>query len=321
MTLKHDAMEPLLVGTPFNYDDIEFERSELSCEEQYTIIENALRIDSRPALGLLVGEQVELSMHGVLGLAAMTSATLHEALMMFVKYHFLRGPFFSVRLAQENKNLVIIMANVDELPEDVSQFLLECYAAMMQSIVECIVGRTVSEASLMLPYPGAQRWPLYEEYFNCPVIRAIDNAIRYSIPLALADSPCPARDDTLHMRAEEGCKNLLQKIESQKTFRGKVEEVYDCGNGVFLTLEECAQLLHVSPRTLIRKLKSEGVNYQSIIEDSQKSKVVHLLGNESLSIDSIALQMGYEYAPNFRRAFKRWFGVTPSAYRHKYLEK
>lgn len=318
--LKRDATRPLLKGTDFEPEDIEFERRELSCEDQYQIISNALQLVKGAGLGLRVGEQAELSMHGMLGLAAMTSATLHEALVMFAKYHYLRAPFFSMRLVPKDADLMIVMENVDELPVPVAGFLLESYAAMMQSMIEYILGRTVPEARLLLPQFMLKNWPLYQEYFHCPIESAGDHTIRYIIPLSLVNSPCLTRDDTLHKRAEDGCKNLLENIDGQATFRGKVEELFAVGNGTFLTQEECAQLLHVSSRTLIRKLKKEGVSYQGLLEEKQKALAVNLLDETSVTIEAIALNLGYEHASNFRRAFKRWFGMTPSQYRKALIQ-
>lgn len=319
--LKREAMLPLLAGTAFTPNDIEFERRELTCPEQYRIIANALALDPRPALGLLVGEQAELSMHGLLGLAAMTSATLHEALQMFSKYHHLRAPFFALRLQLQQQGpaqyLDIVMQNVDTLSAPVDRFLMECYASMMQATLDYIVGRDVTEAQLLLPLADSPDWAAYRAYFHCPVGAAADGCIHYRIPLSLADSPCPTRDDALHQRAEAGCKSLLDKLAGQPTFSGKVEALFSVSQSTLLTLEECAQLLHVSPRTLIRKLKSEATSYQTLVEARQKVLVTQLLREPGLSVEAIALQLGYEHTPSFRRAFKRWFGTTPSAYREQ----
>ena len=317
--LKSEGMSNLLAGTDLSPDDIEFERRDLTASQQYQIIANALQISDQAALGLRVGERSELSTHGILGLASMSAATLYEVLAMFVKYHHVRAPFFDMKLETSDDDLIIKLRTLDELDKPIDQFLIEGGTAMMQSIVEHIIGRAVSEAHLQLPMDKTADWGNYHQYFHCSLAASDEEFAIYSLPLALAKSPSPHRDDILQQRAEEGCRSIIEKIEQQTTVTGKVEELLSLNSGTYLTLEECANLLHVSPRTLIRRLKSEGTNFHTLVESRRKALAVKLLANPAVSIEVIGLELGYEYTPNFRRAFKRWFKMPPSEYREGLL--
>jgi AraC-like DNA-binding protein len=319
LNVKRNAILPLLKETDLTPDDIEFERRDLNYSQQYQIIKNALTISKQASLGLIVGEQSELSMHGLVGLAAMSAATLYEVLMIFAKYHHVRAPFFEMRLETTNDHLIVKLKAIDTLDEPINRFLIEAGASMLQSMVEHIVGREVHEAHLHLPLHSAKNWGIYHQYFHCPVIPSEDDFAHYSLPLALAKSPSPNRDDLLRQRAEEGCKSILGKISEQTTSTGKVEELLNFNREIYLTLEECAKLLNVSPRTLIRRLEAEQTSFHTLIEARRKALVVGLLANPNISIEAIGLELGYEYTTNFRRAFKRWFTVTPSEYRQQQL--
>lgn len=80
------------------------------------------------------------------------------------------------------------------------------------------------------------------------------------------------------------------------------------------TLERIAELLHMTARTLRRKLKDEGVSYQQIKDRLRCDTAIRLLTEESLSIADISQLIGFTEQAAFCRAFKNWTGVAPSAY-------
>ena len=249
----------------------------------------------------------------------MSAATLHEVLEMFVKYQHVRAPFFDLKLETIDNNLTVNLRTLDALPPKINKFLIEAGTSMMQSMVEHIVGREVEEGQIFLPLDENAHWDIYQAYFHCPISPAQGTYAQYFIPLALAKSPSPTRDDVLRMRAEEGCKSLLERIAEHTTCAGKIEELLNLNTGTYLSLEDSARLLNISARTLIRRLKSEGTTFNEIIESRRKSRAALLLANPNISVEAISFELGYEHTSNFRRAFKRWFGMTPSEYRHQLL--
>ncbi|MEO1610799.1 MAG: AraC family transcriptional regulator ligand-binding domain-containing protein [Pseudomonadota bacterium] len=80
-------------------------------------------------------------------------------------------------------------------------------------------------------------------------------------------------------------------------------------------LTEAAAAMNVAPRTLIRRLKAEGASFQSIKDGLRRDLAIRDLAHGGKSIEAIALDAGFASAANFHRAFKRWTGSTPGAYR------
>ncbi len=81
------------------------------------------------------------------------------------------------------------------------------------------------------------------------------------------------------------------------------------------TIEEIADQLHLSTRTLTRKLKREGTSFQRIKERIRRDRAVYLLTNQSCSVAAIAEKVGFSDPSVFARAFKSWTNVSPREYR------
>jgi AraC-like DNA-binding protein len=94
---------------------------------------------------------------------------------------------------------------------------------------------------------------------------------------------------------------------------GRVRALLSAG-GTF-GLVDVAQALHVSPRTLRRRLSDHGVTFHALVSDARRTEAIRLLRHSVLTVEQIGEQLGYADAGNFCRAFKRWTGQTPGTYR------
>ena len=85
--------------------------------------------------------------------------------------------------------------------------------------------------------------------------------------------------------------------------------------GEFPGMEEAAQALKMTSRTLRRRLESEGTSFVAIVDDVRCSLATEYLKTTKMSTDDIAMLLGFSDAANFRRALKRWTGKGPGELR------
>ncbi len=83
------------------------------------------------------------------------------------------------------------------------------------------------------------------------------------------------------------------------------------------TMEETATALHMTARTLRRKLTDEGTSFQDIKDGLRRDTAIHLLSQPSQPVSSIARELGFSEPSAFTRAFRHWTGVSPSSYRKR----
>ncbi|MDO6467599.1 AraC family transcriptional regulator [Neptunomonas phycophila] len=81
------------------------------------------------------------------------------------------------------------------------------------------------------------------------------------------------------------------------------------------SMEAIAQALHLSERTLRRKLISEGSNFQKIKDIVRRDKAIHYLSQPSIPIAQVSSLLGFSEPTAFTRAFKQWTGESPTSYR------
>ena len=86
------------------------------------------------------------------------------------------------------------------------------------------------------------------------------------------------------------------------------------------TRQQIAELLGISVRTLQRHLEKDGYTYKSLLSSTRKNLCEHYLKNKTLSCSDLAFLLGYRDPSQFFKAFKNWFGKTPTQYRSSLLD-
>jgi AraC-like DNA-binding protein len=114
----------------------------------------------------------------------------------------------------------------------------------------------------------------------------------------------------------EHAERLLESLEGSKTTRGRVESllmpVLHTGEA---SMDYIAERLAVSRQTLYRRLRAEGVTFETVLDELRHKLAVHYLGGEKTSVNETAYLVGFSEPAAFSRAFKRWTGATPRSMR------
>jgi AraC-like DNA-binding protein len=114
----------------------------------------------------------------------------------------------------------------------------------------------------------------------------------------------------------EHAERLLQVLEGSKTTRGQVESLLmpmlHTGTA---SMESVAEKLAVSRQTLYRRLKSEGVTFETVPDELRHQLALHYLSGRKTSVNETAYLVGFSESAAFSRAFKRWTGTAPGSAR------
>lgn len=80
-------------------------------------------------------------------------------------------------------------------------------------------------------------------------------------------------------------------------------------------MEEVARALHMSERTVRRRLRKEGTTLRELLDGFRHERAVELLSTRKYGIADVAFLLGFSELSSFYRAFRRWTGCTPAEFR------
>lgn len=161
-------------------------------------------------------------------------------------------------------------------------------------------------------YPKAQ----YEDFLECPIIfNAPKNYIR--IHADALDAPSVYGDESTFAIMRDQLKAAHDKLEKNNSWTQKITTLWlaSAERNEFLTQDQVAAHFNLTVRTLARRLKEEGTQYQIVINNCRMGLAQELLENTQVAIQEIAYRIGFADPNAFFRAFKQWSGQTPNACR------
>lgn len=160
------------------------------------------------------------------------------------------------------------------------------------------------EYSLMFPC---------RHYFSQPFNQVVFNRRLLSLPVQ-------QDEESLAKFLHNAPESLLTQFRSDNSMTAQIKRMLLHRHGMQTELENMgfeavSDALHMTTHTLRRRLKEEGNSYQEIKDSLRRDKAIALLDRPELPLQDIAIQLGFSESAAFNRAFKKWTGSTPGAYR------
>lgn len=304
--------DELLEGTGLERAWLELPDAKVSLAASALITERALQLTREPGLGFYHGLQLKLSSHGSVGMLAMTSSTLREVTNVVERYALLRSPSIRFKHYLEGEYAVLELA--DGLPQGVQRtFATETVFTALVQMARTLLGRPV-RGQFDLSYPEPQHFARFAHLWSGPV-RFNQPASRILAPASILDESLQMADSVMAKRMARECEEELARLTSIGSLIADLRRQLRATRNHFPTLAEVARKRHSSERTLKRQLAARGTTYRDLVNEIRRQRATELLESTELSIERVAELLGYAAPANFHRAFKRWCGMPPDAWR------
>ena len=310
--VNKDNASLFLKGTELSYEQLSSLDGKISFVDQAQLVKNAMEISNDPALALWMGPKLHLATHGPVGMVLMASANVQTMLEAFAKYSSVRAQFMHMSLEVTDDYLVLEILD-DPRMGDFHDFFYELAMSTLQFVVEEVTGEALKGGRYCFVHAKADYTSRYEQLLHSPLEFNCERNL-FCVPINLAQIPSPYFDQKMLDHATLLCEQGLTEMREEESVIKVIEKLLFDNPGKIWSLENVANALNTSQRTLMRKLKGEGVTYKQVLDEVHKEMVVRYLVHKNLSIDRIGYLIGYSDASSFRRSFKRWFGTTPSKY-------
>lgn len=291
----------------------------MSYEQWWNLLDELDAALDVPALGVEIGKCVQVEHCGVLGYLFRTSRNLREALQCFKRFQRLIYAGSQAQIEQtDNKTLSVVWNPVFGYSSQLSDELL--LAAMINITREIIQPHCLSLTGVTFTQSiKSKHLAIYEDFFDCSVLPKQEK-LSLSFQLGDLNLPIPHVDQTLHSILGKQAEELLNQLPENDVFLVELRDtIMRCLHEGHADASVVASQLHLSTRTLHRRLKDKNRVFRDVLKDIRKSMALTYLSDDKLTLAEVALLLGYSEQSTFSRAFTSWYGKAPLRYKREQL--
>jgi len=312
--MKQKGFDPeLVLANTQLTEQIMQQNTRISPMQYHTVVENALALSQDPLLGIKHGQGLNIASHGFLGFAAMAADDLNQALSLAIRYARTRTLLADIRFHKEDDSAIVQINRLASMPSTFP-FVVENIISSFISVARYLMNQQDEMSAIVkLNYSPQVPASEYESLLGVPVLFDQPHN-QVCFPEYLLEVPVSTANATSRGLAESECEKLLIELDQGQDLviqiRNQLEKMK-----AFPTLPNMAAAMNSSPRTINRQLAQLNTTYQHILDEVRREKAIDLLTYSNINVEQIASQLGYNDPSNFGRAFRRWLGKSPRAFR------
>ena len=298
------GLDPVAVKSPNSY---------LPVETYLLIQDEAAHYTNDPYLGLHMGEFAEAGSWSILGYLMMNCKTLGEAMEKSGRYSRVIGNLIEARAELHFNKIKIIFFTPPHAPK----MSRHCYKSTISSSVHMmrtLTGVKIDPREVTFTDPPPKSAIEFERIFNCPVMFGQKHN-SFTIDMDAVNTPILMANPGLLAYFEKYAQDFLADLDRQNEHTRAVTKIIlsrlDDEN---LSIDKVAREMSISVRTLQKRLEGEGVVFSDLLK-GVREKLAKKYLHENYTIEQITYLLGFSEPSVFRKAFKKWSGVTPKVYR------
>ncbi|MEZ7277605.1 AraC family transcriptional regulator ligand-binding domain-containing protein [Pseudoalteromonas sp. 68 DY56-GL68] len=297
-------LHKLLRGTGVFEQDLMSVQHQFSISQQVRLLAQFKVLMKSADSGFLLGSQLandtSVAAQGVL-----QSPSIGQALKQLHALRMQLAPLLFSYSYLHNEQYHIVLQNAVGLDDEMSQYVMEIYSAAFYQTLKKVAGERI-HCHFDFAYKRARHSQEYEQHLGLKV--AFEKPITQWI----------FNKEVLRMENPAFSSFRFSQINSQLA-------AYNYANTTFveavgrliyqtpaLNLDQVAHVFAMSSATFKRKLKAHNVRFSALYDEQSKRKAIYLLAMRKQCNEQVAMRLSFYDIANFRRAFKRWTGITPS---------
>ncbi len=274
------------------------------------------KLDRRlgPGFAVRVGQQMKIEDYGVLGLSWRTCSKAGEIFERCERYFKLLSNTYVFKVEKEGEiSKVHLFRDAHRRGVELSN---EATFSATVVVLQAMTETDIAPIGLSLKHGAPKDLKSYQEAFKCPVL--FDQP-HYFIAYKTTDLETRTAKADLNIN-----KFLVERVEEEtrgiETHAFKIaadvqDLIEDALPSGILSIQQIGEYMGMSSRTLTRRLSEHGITFRELVRQTQEKISKDLLKNSSITIGEIAFQTGLSEQSAFNRAFKRWTGHSPTAFR------
>lgn len=294
-------------------------RDEMPLRDWIDMFDTAIDATADPDLPLKAGSSLQLRNLGVLGHVLMNCLTVEEVIRQLARYIRLLGQIGEPRLeiAGNRADVFWVWPYDSPPPHMLAQFMQAARAMFMRWFAND-------------PEMCFDAWFVFDPPANTDTYRKIfggrlrfgQRVTKLSFSASYLQYPVVSADEELRGVVEAQAQAVLRQMSDEAPLIREVKAVLTRGlTSGRVSLADTADALHISPRTLQRRLIKCERSFQQLLDEVRLARARSYLKDPSSSLAEVAFLLGYTEQSTFQNAFKRWTGLSPGRFRQQYLQQ
>jgi len=289
--------------------------STIDLQVLHAIVKEVENVAKTPAIGLQTGKDFDFDYLPHLKTYLMSAPTLREFFLAYAFFRKLVSPILNLILEESELGTTLILSTDTDLSLEDERHYAEMIFSTIDTLVIKLLQEDCSPNLVTFRHNQFNLLCIYENFFKCHIrLNESENVIIFD--KHIVDKPLPGSFPEIHLQSK---KILEQQISNSPLQKGLVKKITRAITKqkelLNQPIEKIAHSLHMSYRTLQRRIAEEGTSFVELKDKIKFKLAADALKSDKQNIEEISEELGFSDRHSFTRAFKRWSGMTPTAYR------
>ena len=303
--LRELAIDPRIIKQP---------DSRLRLEQVLRFYEGIDALIEDKSAWLQAGEFWHPDHLGTLGYAWLSSRTLFDAFDRLKRFSKLVSEGFHLDVMEDDKQQLFSLAIRFTEPERATQLRIDGFLSLLLAMVQANAGKEFHPLSIAIAHPAPKHTAAYFRLFQCPVEFDTPNT-QFTLNLQDAMQELTQSPSALSELHDQLMQKYLSKLSDDNIIERVKKAIIEELPSGRISDARIARAMYMNRRTLQRRLQAQGTTFKTLLTEVRMNLADQFLRDTRKSLSEISFLLGFSELSAFSRAFKRWKGHPPRAYR------
>jgi AraC-like DNA-binding protein len=249
-----------------------------------------------------------------LGVTFLSSETLVKAFRRLVRYESVVNSNLMLSIAESDGQTHLISELPDAAAGAALQIVEDARMAVLVDLCRLGLGSSLDPVEVAFTHPEPKSTGNHFGVFRCPVVFC-QPASRISFNITDAQQPFTAANRELAVSSDRILEGMIKDLNQSEIINQVKRAIIDNLPSGTPSDEDIARQLHVSSRTLQRRLAENGTNFRTLVLQVRRGLAEKYIADKHMPLVEISYMLGFSDTSSFSRAFKQWTGNSPTIFR------
>jgi AraC-like DNA-binding protein len=310
------AAQDALAGVRISGEAMSSPATRVSLNQVIECYRNAAKLSHDPHFAYHAGLRFHVSAYGMYGFAILSSMNYRQTMQFATKYHQLATPLAELDFKEQDGTGIWTITPMPHscIAPSLYKFLVEMQFGICVSLHRDVMGPLFAAREFHVTYGLSDGAAGYPSIFGCPTLFGQPKN-RLLFDAAWLDGTPKLGNDITYSTVVELCDGLMDDLRLSAGVAGKVRQALLTNLMRSRSFRDVASDLHMSERTLRRKLREENTSFRNLVDQLRMEMAIKYLRDTDLTVEAISESLGFSDAANFRQAFRRWTNAAPQTFR------